>query len=194
MVKDIGDSAKGLKTALEELLRTPCLTFIVGLIPSKFIGSASTRVNSERIPSLVFPISEDENTGGPYFIKFYYPLEERAKVISRYVARELGLRTFAVLYPKTELGIRMKKVFASGVKEYGGRLVYEGSYDPESRDIYGELDCITSIEPEAIFIPDGAAESAELIMRLKRGGKIRDVLFLGLSTLNSPPVFETHGE
>jgi branched-chain amino acid transport system substrate-binding protein len=130
VVKDIGDSAKGLTTALEELLRTPGLTFIVDPAPSKFIGSVSTRISSERIPTLEFPISEDENTGGPYIIKFYYPLEEQAKVISRYAARELGLRTFAVLYPKTELGISMKKVFASGVEEYGGRLVYEGSYDP----------------------------------------------------------------
>ena len=63
MVKDISDSAKGLTTALEELFRTLGLIFIVGPAPSKFIGSASTRVSSERIPTLVFPISEDENTG-----------------------------------------------------------------------------------------------------------------------------------
>lgn len=186
VVEDIGDSGMRLTAALEELLRTPDLSFIVGPVPSKFIQIVGPRVNSERIPTMVFPISEDETTGGPYIIKFYYPLEGQVRALSQYAARDLGARTFAVLYPKTELGMRMKELFASGVAEYGGRLVYEGSYDPNSRDISGELGWISSQKPEAIFIPDGAASSAELISRLKKDGKIRDVLFLGLSTWNSP--------
>jgi ABC-type branched-subunit amino acid transport system substrate-binding protein len=186
VVKDIGDSGERLTAALDELLSTPGLAFIVGPVPSKFIQGVSSRVNSERIPMVVFPVSEDDSTGGPYIIKFYYPLEEQVRVLSRYATRDLGIRNSAVLYPKTELGIRMKELFASGVSEYGGRLVYEGSYDPESIDISGDIGWISSVKPEAIFIPDGAAASAELILRLKRNGKIRDVLFLGPSTWNSP--------
>ncbi len=193
IVKDIGDSDGRLATALDELLQIPDLSFIVGPIPSKFIHTVNSRVNSERVPTVVFPITEDESAGGPYIIKFYYPLEEQVRVLSRYAARELGVRTFGVLCPKTPLGKRMKELFSADVAEYGGRLVYEGSYDPESRDISKEAGWISSVRPEAIFIPDGAASSAELILRLKRDGKLRDVLFLGPSTWNSPVFLDLIG-
>ena len=106
--------------------------------------------------------------------------------MSGYAARGLGIRRFAILYPRTATGERMKGLFVSGVAESGGKLVYAGSYDPGSRDISDELGWISSAAPEAVFIPDGAASSAELILRLKREGKLRDVLFLGPSTWNSP--------
>lgn len=186
VVKDIGDSEKRLSASLDELLNTPGLAFIVGPVPSKFIHAVSPRVNQKRVPALVFPVSENEASGGPYIIKYYYPLEEQVRVLSGYAARSLGIRRFAILYPRTDLGVRMKGLFTSGVAESGGKLVYEGSYDPGSRDISGELGWISSAAPEAVFIPDGAASSAELILRLKREGKLRDVLFLGPSTWNSP--------
>jgi ABC-type branched-subunit amino acid transport system substrate-binding protein len=186
IVRDIRDSDERLVASLEELLNTPGLSFIVGPVPSKYIQAVSAGVNRKRIPALVFPVSENEASGGPYIIKYYYPLEEQSRVLSGYAARSLGVRRFAVLYPRTALGSRMKELFASDVAESGGKLVYEGSYDPDLRDISGEIGWIRSLAPEAVFIPDGAANSAELILRLKREGKLRDVLFLGLSTWNSP--------
>ncbi len=194
VVKDIGDSEKRLAASLDELLNTPGLSFIVGPVPSKFIQSVSPKVNSKRLPALVFPVSENESSGGPYIIKYYYPLEEQVRVLSGYAARGLGVRRFAILYPRTALGARMRGLFASGVAENGGKLVYEGSYDPGSRDISGELGWISSAAPEAVFIPDGAASSAELILRLKREGKLRDVLFLGPSTWNSPLFLDLIGQ
>ncbi len=194
IVKDMGDSEKSLSAALNELLNTPGMSFIMGPVPSKFIQVASPRVNEKRIPSVTFPVSENGTAGGPYIIKYYYPLEEQVGVLSRYAARELGIRTFAILYPQTALGKKMKDTFASSVAENGGKLVYAGSYNPESRDISRELGWISSISPEAVFIPDGAASSAELILRLKREGKLRDVLFLGPSTWNSPLFLDLIGD
>jgi ABC-type branched-subunit amino acid transport system substrate-binding protein len=186
IVKDIGESDGQLAASLEELLNTPGLSFIVGLVPSKYIQAVSAGVNLKKVPTLVFPVLENEASGGPYIIKYYYPIEEQSRVLSGYAARGLGVKRFAVLYPRTALGSRMKELFVSDVAESGGKLVYEGSYDPDSRDISGEIGWIRSLAPEAVFIPDGAANSAELILRLKREGKLRDVLFLGPSTWNSP--------
>jgi branched-chain amino acid transport system substrate-binding protein len=194
IVKDMGDSEKSLTAALNELLNTPGMSFIIGPVPSKFIRVASSRVNAKRIPSVTFPVSESGTAGGPYIIKYYYPLEEQVGVLSRYAARELGIRTFAILYPQTALGKKMKDIFAASVAENGGKLVYAGFYNPESRDISKELGWISSISPEAVFIPDGAASSAELILRLKREGKLRDVLFLGPSTWNSPLFLDLIGD
>jgi len=186
IVKDFGGSEKQLALSLEELLNTPGLSFIVGPVPSKYIGTVSDAVNRKKIPAVVFPVSEDEDAGGPYVIKYYYPLEEQVRVLSAYAVRSLGTKRFAVLYPATPFGSRLKEQFVEEASENGGKLVYEGSYDPESRDISKEIGWIRSAAPEAVFIPDGASSSAELILRLKREGKLRDVLFLGPSTWNSP--------
>ncbi len=186
VVKDIGDSEKRLSASLGELLNTPGLAFIVGPVPSIFIHSVSPNINRKKIPALVFPVSENEGADGAYMIKYYYPLEEQVRVLSDYAARDLEIRRFAVLYPRTAIGAKMKGLFATGVAESGGKLVYEGSYDPGTRDISQELGWISSLAPEAVFIPDGAASSAELILRLKKEGKLREVLFLGPSTWNSP--------
>lgn len=186
IVKDFGDSDKQLALSLVELLNTQGLSFIIGPVPSKYIGAVSGAVSSRKIPAVVFPVSEDEDAGGSYIIKYYYPLEEQVRVLSEYAVRGLGITRFAVLYPGTPFGSRLKELFAEDATEYGGKLVYEGSYDPESRDISKEIGWIGSAAPEAVFIPDGASSSAELILRLKREGKLRDVLFLGPSTWNSP--------
>ncbi|HVY55721.1 MAG TPA: penicillin-binding protein activator, partial [Thermodesulfobacteriota bacterium] len=186
IVKDFGESDRQLAVALAELLNTEGMTFIIGPIPSKYIGTISRGVNSQKIPAVVFPVSEDEGSGGPYIVKYYYPLEEQVRVLSAYAIRDLGVRRLAVLYPGTPFGKRLKQLFTADASENGGKIVYEGSYDPESRDISNEIGWIRSASPEAVFIPDGAASSAELILRLKREGKMRDVLFLGPSTWNSP--------
>lgn len=186
IVKDFGDSDRQLALSLDELLKTPDLSFIIGPVPSRYIRTVSQKVNSKKVPSVVFPVSEGEGPGGPYIIKYYYPLEEQVRVLSEYAVRALGVKRFAVLYPGTPFGGMLKDLFAADAAENGGKLVYEGSYDPESRDISKEIDWIRSTAPDAVFIPDGAASSAELILRLKREGKLRDVLFLGPSTWNSP--------
>ena len=99
VVKDIGDSEATLKRALRGLTEIEDVSFIVGPIPSKFISSVSPLVNSKKIPTVVFPISEDESAGGPYIIKFYYPLEEQARVLAAYAVKELGVRSFAYFIP-----------------------------------------------------------------------------------------------
>ncbi len=194
IVKDIGDDKKKLRDALRSLTQIEDLSFIVGPVPSKFIGDLSAEVNLRKIPAVVFPITEDETHGGPYLIKFYYPLEDQIRVLSRYAAGELGVKTFGVLYPKTRLGKELKELFSESVVRAGGKVTYAGSYAPESRDISGEIQWISSINPNAIFIADGASSSAELISKLKRNGKLRDVLFIGPSTWNSPIFLDLIGD
>lgn len=184
VVKDIGDSEATLKRALGSLMEIEDLSFIVGPIPSKFISAVSPSVNTKKIPTVVFPISEGESAGGPYIIKFYYPLEEQARVLAAYAVKELGVDSFAVLYPDTSLGVGMKDEFVKSLRAKGGNIVYEGSYDSEKRDIEDEVKWIASSRPEGVFIADGAGASAQIIVQLKKTGGLSDVLFLGPSTWN----------
>lgn len=184
VVKDIGDSEAKLTSALLSLTKIDDLSFIIGPLPSKFINAVSATVNNEKIPTVVFPISENESAGGPYMIKFYYPVEEQARALASYAVKELGVRSYAVLYPETSLGERMKDEFIRSLRANGGNTVYEGSYDSMRRDIQEEVMWIASERPQGVFIADGSSASAEVIVQLKKKGGLSDVLFLGPSTWN----------
>jgi len=194
VVKDIGDSEAKLKSALSSLTKIGDLSFIIGPIPSKFIPAVSPKVNNEKIPTVVFPVSESESEGGPYIIKFYYPLEEQARVLASYAVRELGVRSYAVLYPDTSLGKRMKDEFIKSLRANGGNTVYVGSYDSKERDIEKEVVWIASERPEGVFIADGSSASAEVIIQLKKKGGLSDVLFLGPSTWDGSLFLDLAGE
>ena len=194
VVKDIGDSEAKLKSALRDLTNIDDLSFIVGPIPSTFIPAVSATVNSMKIPTLVFPISESESAGGPYVVKFYYPLEEQARMLATYAVKELGVRTYAVLYPDTKLGKRMKDEFIKSLRASGGNTVYESSYNNKERDIEEEVLWIASENPQGVFIADGSSASAEIIVQLKQKGGLSDILFLGPSTWNGSLFKELAGE
>lgn len=185
IVKDIGSDGQNLPAALGELLAVNGLSFVIGPIPSGYASAAAGQAGRMKVPVIVFPVSESESYGGPYVVKFFYSLEEQTKALSSYAARELGARTFGVLYPETRAGRELAKLFKEAATGSGGKIVYEKGYPPGNRDLSGETEWIASINPDSIFIPDGAAASAELILRLKQNPRLSDVLFLGPATWNS---------
>ncbi len=194
VVKDIGDSEAKLRSALISLAKIEGLSFIIGPLPSKFIPIVSPKVNNEKIPTVVFPISDNESSGGPYIIKFYYPVEEQARVLASYAVKELGVSSYAVLYPDTSLGKRMKDEFIKSLRASGGNTVYEGSYDSKERDIEEEVMWIASERPEGVFIAGGSSASAEIILQLKKKGGLSDILFLGPSTWNGSLFLDLAGK
>ena len=193
IVKDIGSDGQNLPAALGELLAVNGLSFVIGPIPSGYAAPVAGEIDKMKVPVIVFPVSESESYGGPYVVKFFYSLEEQTKALSSYAARELGARTFGVLYPETATGRELAKLFGEAATGSGGKIVYEKGYPPGDRDLSGETEWIASINPDSIFIPDGAAASAELILRLKQNPRLSGVLFLGPATWNSPSFLKLAG-
>lgn len=183
-VKDIGGEA--LDSAVDEMAAAGDISFVVGPLPSKFINGVKPLVNSRNVPALVFPVADDEGEGGPNFIKFYYSLEDQVRTLSEYAVNELGVRKFAILYPATGYGRKMKDIFTETANGSGARVVYEASYGPDTSGVTGELKWIAAAGPDALFIPDGGAASAKIILALMHATDMREVLFVGPSTWNSP--------
>ena len=180
IVKDIGGEGRNLGPALAELLAVPGLSFIIGPIPSSYAAAAAEQAGRKKIPMIVFPASESESRGGPYVVEFFYSLEEQTKAISSYAARDLGARTFGILYPETGSGRELAGLFKRAAAGSGGKIVYEKSYPPGETDLPGET--------------DGASASAGLILRLKQNPRLSDVLFLGPATWNSPLFLKLAGD
>ena len=186
-------SSEHNRRALEEIVAKDGASAIIGPILSSSIREISESIKSLRIPTVVFPLSEDVSGGNPYLIKFSYSLEKQARVLANYAVQDAKIKTLGILYPKTRLGELSKEAFIKSVREYGGNIIYIGSYNPGSLGISGEIEWIKSRHPDAVFIPDGATHSAQLITKLRREDSLRDLIFLGPNTWNSEAFLKAVG-
>lgn len=194
ILKDFGESAREIENVINQFNHGSDISLMIGPVPSVFAKEISGTIYSSKIPTLVFPVSEQSFEGGPYIIKFFYSVEDQAEMLARYAVQEIDVKSFGVLYPDTQIGELFKDAFVSSVKSVGGIVNYIGSYDSRLRDVSTEIKWIKAIHPEAVFIPDGASRSAELIMKLKMDSNLSDILFLGPSTWNSNAFLKTAGK
>ncbi len=193
VVRDYNQSSEDRRAALEEMVAKDGATTVIAPILSSSIKEISEGIKSFRIPTVVFPFSEDVSEGNPYLIKFSYSIEKQARVIANYAVQDAKVRTLGILYPKTGLGELSKEAFINSIRENGGNIIYVGSYNPGSLDISGELKWIKLRHPDAVFIPDGATHSAQLVTILRREDSLRNLVFLGLNTWNSQTFLKAIG-
>lgn len=185
IVFDHGYNDENLKKYYSEMVLYDKVPVVIGPIMADSVKEVNEAILKLKVPTVVFPLSETDFPGNPYLIKFSYSLEKQARVLAHYAAADLDIRTFALIYPDTRPGIIMKEVFSKAIKLFGGRMVYEIGYQDFSNDFDSQIRRLKSINPEAIFIPDSAKYSAELIMKMRREKEFDEVIFLGPSSWNS---------
>lgn len=193
VVKDTGSDTKKIRKSLGEMVTEERVSFVIGPISSTSINEVSASAESLQVPTVVFPLSEHTSPDNRYTIKFSYSLEKQSDVLAVYAVQEIGVKTFGILHPRTPLGELFKEAFVKSIKRLGREVIYTGSYDSKLTDISTEFQWIKSIQPDALFIPDGASRSGELIMKLKRQVTLGNLLFLGPNTWNSEAFLKTVG-
>ncbi len=192
VVKDYAMGSE-IREALKEIVTKDGASVLIGPVLSSSIKGISESVKSLGIPTVVFPFSQNLSQGNPYLIRFSYSLEKQARVLASYAVGDTKIKTLGILYPRTEIGGLFKEAFVKSVREFGGNIIYLGSYDSRLHDISKEIGWIKSRRLGAIFIPDGATHSAELIIKLRQESSLKDLIFLGPNTWNSQAFIKTLG-
>jgi len=182
-----------LRGDLSSLISEEGVSFLIGPIIGDLAGDVGRSISSLRVPTVVFPLSEKDYSESSYFIKFSYPLEKQARVLGDFTARDLEIETFAVIYPNTRPGRILRDVFRYTVRLYGGRVVYEKTTQAFKEDYETEIEWIKKLLPEAVFIPDSAQYSAQLILKLRGEEEFEDTVFLGPNTWNSSTFYKSVG-
>jgi len=185
IVMDYGENEAVLKKSLRDMVLRDRVSVVIGPFLSSSVREVNGTIKDLRVPTVVFPLSEREFLGNPNLIKFGYSLQKQARVMAQFAAGDLHTNTFAVLYPSTRPGEIMKDAFTGAVKLLGGSVGYVNSHDGFIWNFSRELAWLKAVRPGAIFIPDGARSSAELIMKLKREKGFEETVFLGPNTWNS---------
>ncbi|HSE82948.1 MAG TPA: penicillin-binding protein activator, partial [Thermodesulfobacteriota bacterium] len=186
IVKDSGGASERLGGLIEGMVKEDQVSVVIGPIPSDHVKGLDSIIQLLEVPTVIFPLSNEDISGtNPFLIEFSYSLENQAHLLARYAVSDIKIYSFGVLYPKTHIGEVFKDAFIKSVREFGGNVIYISSYDPKLLDISKEVRWIKSRNPNAIFIPDSATNSAELIKKMGQEKGLKDLIFLGPSTWNS---------
>ncbi len=185
VVKDFEEDAAKLRKAVFELVNEDNVSLIIGPIPSSYSKDVYSTVSSLKVPTLIFPISYNLAPENPYFIKYSFPIEKQTEILVKHAVEVVNVNTFGVLYPKTTIGELFKNSFVKNVKKYGKEIKHIGSYESDLSDIDTEIQWLSHVEPQGIFIPDGASRSRKIMLKLKNKVYIANTLFLGPNTWNS---------
>jgi len=185
VVKDFEEDPVKLRKSLFELVNEDNVSLIIGPIPSSYSKDVYSTVASLKIPTLIFPVSYNLAPENPYFIKYSFSIEKQTEILVKHAVEVVKVDTFGILYPKTTIGELFKNSFVKNVKSYGKEIKHVASYDPDLSDIDTEVEWISLVAPQGIFIPDGASRSRKIMLKLKNKVYIGNTLFMGPNTWNS---------
>ncbi|MES2213384.1 MAG: ABC transporter substrate-binding protein [Patescibacteria group bacterium] len=88
---------------------------------------------------------------GDYIFRNYPSDAFQGKFAADYIYNNLGKKSVAVMYVKSDWGNGIKDVFIDNYKKLGGIVLDEEGYDQTSRDLRSQLSKIKSDKPELIY-------------------------------------------
>ncbi len=183
-VKDSGSTPEGASIAYRQLISEINPLFVVGPVPSNHVLMIEKTNPSINQPVAIFPVI-GSSAHRKNIVGFYLPVDIQVRSLADFSLRDLKLKKFAVLSPDTGVGRKYAENFSVYVKRNGGRIVYEGSYNPDLSDLDTHIKWLESFKPDAIFIPDSAKNSTFVIKNIISDDDITNVIFLGPNTWNS---------
>ena len=185
VIKDFEDDPVKLKKALYELVNEDNVSMLIGPLPSSYAKDVYTTISTLKIPTLIFPVANDLSPDNPYFIKFSFPIDIQTQILVNYANSVVNVDTYGVLYPDTTIGELFKNSFVKVVKSSGKQVKHIAAYNTDLSDIETEIEWLSMVAPQGIFIPDTASRSREIILKLKNKLYLGNTIFLGINTWNS---------
>ena len=116
----------------------------------------------------------------------------QASVLGRYIAQELNYSTMAILFTKNDYSQALAESVTEVYQQFGGNVLISLGSPEGTKDFRTQLAQAIDTKPEAIFLPNFAPESAQIIKQLSEiGVEIPIVSGDGFST---GEIFELVGE
>lgn len=180
---------------------------IIGPILSNTAVAAAQEAEDQRVPLITLSPLQGIAQQGPYVFQNSITYAAQVKAIVAYAFRELGIRSYAILYPRDAYGLTFKGLFEQAVEGWGGKVVVTASYADEQTDFKDVITGMVKYEPskepkgepkpiinfEAIFIPDNVNKINLIVPQLVYHD-ITGVQLLGTSGWDSPELIRNSGK
>ncbi|MBM4293488.1 MAG: tetratricopeptide repeat protein [Deltaproteobacteria bacterium] len=182
---DPGASAQ----AVRDLAQSPGLTAILGPLTAGVAQAAAEAAQAARVPLIALSQKSGlTQTGDMVFQAFITP-RQQVWALLRYTLGNLGLKSYAVLYPDSSYGRTFLQQFQEELEAQGGELAAQESYAPGTHDFAPVLAVLkdAAAGAQALFIPDDLAVAAEVADSLA-SGPWKPARLLGTNLMHQPQI------
>jgi branched-chain amino acid transport system substrate-binding protein len=169
IVEDSGDDPLTARKAVEKLAGEERVIGIIGPMGGAASLEAAKKAQEMGIPIITLTHREDITRAGEYVFRNFLTASMQIEALVRFSLRNLGITTFAVMYPRDPMGEEMAALFRQEVAARGGQMRSAVSYAPGQTDFGAEIKMLGGLQPpggkvhesvkpridfDALFIPD----------------------------------------
>ncbi|MFH1784384.1 MAG: ABC transporter substrate-binding protein [bacterium] len=182
------ESARGA----EKFLMLGDVTVLIGSVSNESTISIASITSKVRMPMMAPVASQVGITNiGPYTFRNSLTDHDQARNIAEYAFTMKSFRTFAVVYPNTQQGMVLNKIFTQRIQEIGGKVIANEQYSTPIMDFSALVSKLKVIEPQTIYFA-GSFNEAVAIAREANQQNL-DVVFLGTSEWGNGDIIESGG-
>lgn len=178
LVRDSGGTTEGAEAAVRSLARDREVLAILGPLLKEESEAAAAVAEREDVPLVALTRREEVAYDRPHVFRVSLTPRLEVDLLADYAIRELGARTFAILYPKDDYGVRLRNLFWNAVEQRDGRIVGAAGYAADATDFGGPIrslvgfQLLTPGQKEAIRQRDRLLAQAKRSTR-ERGAELR---------------------
>jgi ABC-type branched-subunit amino acid transport system substrate-binding protein/predicted negative regulator of RcsB-dependent stress response len=131
IIKDTASDPVKAAAAVKELFEENVAAIIGPIVTA---GSAAEAAQNYGIPIITMTQKENIPEIGEYVFRNFITPEMQVKALVSYATKELGIRDFAILYPREKYGETFMNLFWDEVIAHEGKVVGVESYNPDGTD------------------------------------------------------------
>jgi len=212
-IKLIVEDSKGdPETARQAVIKLATEDRVIGIIgPMSSITAfeAAKEAQQLRVPMLTLTQKDRITAIGDYVFRNFLTAVMQVKTLVQYSVQNLGMTSFAILYPEDKYGTEMMNLFWDEVLRWGGEIRGVESYDAKKTDFGDEIKALTGlnfqeeeteeekpkpiIDFDALFIPDSYARVAMIAPQLAFYD-VTGIQLLGTNAWNSKELLKRDSE
>jgi ABC-type branched-subunit amino acid transport system substrate-binding protein len=134
----LGDPLEGVRV-VEELARDNDLIGIIGPMLGSVAKACALKAQELKVPMITLTQKEDVSEVGNFIFQNGLTPRQQVETLVRYAMEELGISSFAVLYPQDAYGASFRDSFVRQVKEMGGEVVSQVPYEKAQTDFQQKI-------------------------------------------------------
>jgi ABC-type branched-subunit amino acid transport system substrate-binding protein len=146
LVRDSRGSGVAAAQGVRLLAEEPDLVAIIGPLLAEEAESAAQAAEDEAVPLLALSRREEVTSRRRHVFRLGSNPRIEAELLADYAVRELGIRRFAILYPRDAYGTALRGSFWDAVEARGGSVVGVSGYAPDQTDFADPIQHIIGYE------------------------------------------------
>jgi branched-chain amino acid transport system substrate-binding protein len=201
-----GDPARA-REGVRVLAEKKHVIAIIGPLLSHTTMAAAQEAEEWKVPIITLSSLQGIARKGNYVFQNSLTHASQTTTLVRYAFKELGIRTYAILYPRDAYGLTFRRLFQQEVESLGGKVVVAVSYADDQTDFKHVIKGMVKYEPpkkpkekpkpiinfQAIFVPDDF-KKINLVVPQLAYYDITEVQLLGTNGWNSPELIHNSGK